>query len=144
MNVLYHGGAPGFRSGDIITPHPTKHVDGCEWCASGADDNHLPDRVFATPVRLYAKHFASKYIRGWLYIVEEVEGSALEPSDNDPFESYHAEKLRVVKVCERSVELTMSERRHLHRDWAAADAEKGIAVSPLVDMQLRQMLGFKR
>lgn len=121
--ALYHGGAPGFRAGDIITPHPTKHLEGCQWCASGADDNHAPDFVFATAERLYAKYYASKYGKGWLYIV--TPESEMEPSQFDPFETYQARVFRVASVSERAVLLTMGERKRLQRLWKADDAALG-------------------
>lgn len=135
--ILYHGGAPGFQPGDLIEPHPTRHVDGCEWCASGSDDNHRPDRVFATTLRLYGKFYASKFLRGWLYVVQ-FEGP-FEPSDDDPFECYHGGAVRVLRVSERSVELTMNERRRLWRLWGEDDRVKGRP-----QMGFYQRLAFER
>lgn len=123
MTVLYHGGAPGFRPGDIIQPHPTKHVAGCEWCATGADDNHAPEFVFATAHRLYAKYYASKYINGWLYIVEP-DGVPAR-SRFDPFETYQAPALSVRSVSERHIRLTRAERLRLQRQWKADDEANG-------------------
>lgn len=143
--VLYHGGAPGFRTGDRIEPHETRHVDGCPVCAARADESHLPDRVFATPVRIYAKHFASKWGRGSLYIVEP-EGE-LQRSEADSIETYHAPALRVVKVSEVGVLLTMSERRHLYRVWGDADRAAVFAQGPEYEARefmLRTLLGFRR
>ena len=138
---LYLGGAPGFKPGDLIEPHPSKHVDGCAWCASGADDSHAPDRVFGTTFRLYAKFYASKYVRGWLYIVEP-EGE-LEPSTADPFECYSAPAMRVVKVSERAVELNPSERRHLWKEWRADDLRTGrMGPNFLQDRMIKRMLGI--
>jgi len=141
---LYHGGQPGFRPGDIILPHPTHHRPDCDWCASGTDDNHLPDRVFATTDRLYGKFYASKLVRGWLYAVRAVDGSELVESDSDPFPSYHAPSLQVTRVLERAVELTMTERRRIWRAWCAADKARGMAPNPVADWQVREMLGISR
>ena len=139
--ILYHGGAPGFKVGDVIEPHETKHLDGCEWCASGNDDSHLPDRVFASPVRVYAKHYASKFIRGSVYIVTPI-GTVVR-SDADSIETYHALSLKVIKVTETMVVLTDSERRHVFRLWEAADRAAGREVSPLIQMQLHQQFGIR-
>lgn len=139
---LYHGGAPGFRVGETITPHESKHIDGCPICEVGADDNHLPDRVFATPVRLYAKLYASKWGMGWLYRVEHV--GELQRSEVDTIETYHAASFRVVSVCDRAVLLTPSERRHLYRMWTAADRANGAGeTSVLAGRQLMKALGFR-
>lgn len=141
--MLYHGGAPGFSVGDLIVSHEPKLFDDCAICAAGGDANHLPDRVFGTPIRLYAKHYASKWGRGALYVVES-EGDC-DRSDADPIETYHATAMRVVKVSERGVLLTMSERRHLYRLWFDADRAVGLAQGPeyvLQDMQLRATIGL--
>ena len=142
--ILYHGGAPGFRVGDLIEPHETKHLDGCPVCEAGADENHLPDRVFATPVRLYAKYYASKWGNGTLYLVETV--GIYSRSIPDSIETYHAGALRVVKVSEVAVELTMSERRHLYRIWGEADKAAAFAQGgsyTAEDLKMRVMLGIK-
>ena len=142
--VLYHGGASGFRPGDVIQPHETKKLDDCPVCAAGDDANHLPDRVFATPSRLYAKHYASEWGRGWLYIVEPL--GDCERSEPDSIETYHASELKVVKVSERGVELTRSERRRLYRLWEDADGVAGIAQSPtdhIRGLRLRTALGMR-
>ena len=141
---LYHGGAPGFDIGDLITPHGTKHFDGCPTCAALADENHLPDRVFATPIRIYAKHYASKWGRGSLYLVEPT--GKVERSEADSLETYHAPAWCVVWVCERGVELTMSERRHLYRLWGESDRSAGFGQdgrSQLEDLRLRRLLGIR-
>lgn len=143
MNGLYHGGAPGFRVGDLILPHETKHIDDCPTCAARADENHAPDRVFATPVRIYGKFYASKWVGGSLYLVAP-EGDC-ERSVADSIETYQAPALRVLRVSETNCLLTMSERRKLHRLWAAADRSAGYAQTPgamLADLQLKRALGF--
>jgi len=126
--ILYHGGAPGFRAGDIIEPHETKRIDLCPVCAAGGDANHLPDRVFATPVRIYGKYYASKWVGGSLYLVEPV-GDATR-SDADSIETWHAPAMRVVKVSEAVVQLTSQERRRLQRMWADADRTSGFHLKP--------------
>lgn len=132
---LFHGGVPGLRAGDTITPgHARAHHDGCPWCEARAHGQaHLgidgpsqhPDKVYATPHRLYAKHYASLYGRGDLYRVEPIGG--VERSTEDTIETWCAPQMRVVAVVDRAVLLTWSERRRLLRDWGDADARSAEA-----------------
>lgn len=135
---LFHGGVPGLRAGDLITPgHARQAKDGCPWCAARAAGEHGPgpggidgpsahaDRVYLTPVRLYAAHYASLYGRGDLYQVEPV--GVLERSTEDSMETWLAPAARVVVAVDRAVPLTMTERRRLPREWRAADAAAGRA-----------------
>lgn len=145
-SVLYHGGAAGFDVGAYIEPHETRRLDGCPVCAAGGDANHLPDRVFATPVRIYAKYYASKWGDGTVYLVESAEWSALERSEADSIETYHASALRVVRVAEQRVLLTPSERRHVYRVWKEADLAQGRGVGladSLADLRLQRALGIR-
>lgn len=129
---LWHGGIPGLRVGDIIKPgHGRRVHEGCPWCMAREEGKaHLgidgpsrhPDRVYATTHRLYAKHYASLWGRGDLYRVEPV--GDLEPSTEDSIEAYTAPAFRVIAVYERAVLLSMTERRRLFREWAAADDAK--------------------
>lgn len=128
---LWHGGVPGLKPGDLITPgSDRKHHDGCPWCearkqqaaggpAPAIDPLPLTGRVYCTTNRLYAKHYASLYGRGWLYRVEPV--GDLVRSLEDTIETWTAEALRVVSVYEKAVLLTNTERRRLWREWTAAD-----------------------
>lgn len=146
FDALYHGGAPGFAKGQLIMPHETKHLDGCPVCQARADENHAPDRVFASPERLYAKHFASKWGRGTLYQVEPVGEALLSEADSIP--SIQAPAMRVLRVIQRGVVLTQAERRALYRLWAAADAARGFhqLITPAEQAQereLRRMIGIR-
>lgn len=126
---LFHGGAPGLHPGELIEPgHDRSHHDGCPWCEArargeahaGIDGPSLrPDMVYATPNRLYAKHYASLWGRGDLYRVDPV-GPA-ERSDEDTIDTWCAPRLRVIAALDRAVLLTMAERRRLMREWTAAD-----------------------
>jgi hypothetical protein len=124
---LYHGGVPGLKAGDVITPgHDRRVHDGCPFCEARArgespiiDPLARPDRVYATTNRLYAKHYASLWGRGDLYRVAPV--GELEFSVEDTVESYCAEVLTVAAVLDRAVLLTWSERRRLYREWGIAD-----------------------
>jgi hypothetical protein len=133
---LYHGGVPGLPIGGIIQPgHSRKPVDGCPWCLARSRGEAGPrgidplpehaDRVYLTPHRLYAKHYASLWGYGDLYRVEPVGEPEL--STEDSIETWHAPGARVVNVYERAVLLTMSERRRLYREWGAADRVRGWA-----------------
>jgi hypothetical protein len=124
---LFHGGVPGLRAGDLIEPgHERKVHDGCAWCAAraqlppSADGLALQvDRVYLTPERLYARHYASLYGRGDLYRVEPV--GELQRSTEDTVETWTAPAARVVAALDRAVVLSPSERRRLYRLWGKAD-----------------------
>lgn len=124
---LFHGGIPGLRVGDLIEPgHERKVHEGCAWCAARADlpPEHdglpgIPDRVYLTPERIYARYYASLYGRGDLYQVEPV--GELERSTEDNVETWTAPAARVLVAIDRAVLLTMGERRRLHRVWGQAD-----------------------
>ena len=130
---LYHGGVPGLKVGDVITPgHDRRVHDGCPFCEARArgespviDPLARPDRVYATANRLYAKHYASLWGRGDLYRVAPV--GELEFSAEDTVESYCAEGLTVAAVLDRAVLLTWSERRRLYREWGVADKAREMA-----------------
>jgi hypothetical protein len=132
-DFYYHGGRPGLRVGDVITAELGGRPihDGCPYCedrdreAHGGEKgliDHLPaqkDRVYATPVRLYAKYYASLWGRGDLYRVSPV-GEPVR-SDEDTFPAFHAEGWRIESVYERAVLLTWTERRRLYREWGEAN-----------------------
>lgn len=131
---LWHGGVPGLRPGDLIEPgHARAALDGCPWCAARAAGAAGPggldgpsahaDRVYLTTNVLYARHYASLYGRGDVYLVAPV--GDITRSGEDSIETWLAEAARVVKVPHRAVLLTMTERRRLAREWADADATKG-------------------
>lgn len=130
--ALYHGGVPDLRPGDVIRPGNTRPVhEGCVMCEANAANKAVPgspltehkDRVYLTPNRLYARHYASLYGRGDLYRVEHPTG--LIRSTEDSIETWHAPVAVVAAVIERAVLLTMSERRRLLREWTEADKAMG-------------------
>lgn len=131
---LYHGGTPGLRPGDLVEPGHHRPVhDGCPWCAANAAGQHAPgspltgrlDRVYLTPHRLYAAHYASLYGRGDLYRVEPV--GDIERSTEDSIETWTAPAARVLAAVDRAVLLTWTQRRRLAREWTVADQERGWA-----------------
>jgi len=129
----FHGGVPGLRPGDLITPHPPRVVDGCPVCearAAGVQPTvpglgvvdpvtERPDRVYVTTDRDYGRFYASRWYRGDLYVVEPV--GELEPSTEDRFPTWTCEAARVRSVYDRCVLLTPGQRRSLLRRWTAAD-----------------------
>lgn len=130
---FFHGGIPGLRPGDLLTPHPPNVVDGCQICATKAAGQQplvpglgivdplteRPDRVYLTSDREYGRFYASKFPRGDLYVVEPV--GDVEPTDEDRFDSWMCEAARVRTVYDRYVQLTVRQRRALLRRWTAAD-----------------------
>lgn len=135
MTRYFHGGIPGLKPGDLITPHPANVVDGCTICAAKAAGQQpvveglgivdplteRTDRVYVTDDREYARFYASKYPRGDLYVVEPV--GEVEPSTEDHFPSWSVPAARVRTVYDRYVRLTDKQRRSLLRRWTAADIE---------------------
>ena len=129
----FHGGIPGLKPGDLITPHAPNVVNGCGICAAKAagQQPHVEglgvvdpltertDRVYITTDRDYARFYASKYPRGDLYTVEPVGDP--EPSTEDHFPTWTVPAARVRSVYTRYVQLTPGQRRSLLRRWTAAD-----------------------
>lgn len=124
---LYHGGAPGLRPGDTITPRRRGDighlVDGCPTCEArraGAplpDDDLDPTLVYVTTDRDYARIYAAGYPRGALYRVETDE--PLTPSP-DPVPSWGTPSCRVVAVLDALVRLTPAETRRAVRRYMDA------------------------
>lgn len=125
MPMLFHGGAPGLRPGELITPRPPdddRHlVDGCPVCEArraGApleyDSNHRFDRVYVTTNRRTARGFAAGYPLGTVYQVDPV--GELEPDVEDPEESFAVEAARVRVVLQLRVVLRPGEQHRLLRD----------------------------
>lgn len=125
--ILWHGGVPGLRVGDLVTGGNTRPAHaGCPICAERAAGTSQidppiarPDRVYVTTSREYARHYASLYGFGDLY---RVEADELEASLEDSIETYTTPAATIVAVYDRAVMLTWSRRRALWREWAAADA----------------------
>jgi sugar lactone lactonase YvrE len=86
--------------------------------------------VYLTPVREYARYYASLWGRGDLYRVEPV-GDVVR-SVEDTIETWMAPAARVLSVPDRAVLLTMSQRRRLWRMWTAADTSAAGPVTGLV------------
>lgn len=129
---LWHGGVPDLRPGDQIRPGQSRPAHpGCPWCEARERGEAGPggidplafrtDRVYLTPIREYARHYASLYGRGDLYRVEP--DGEVERSTEDTIETWLAPAAIVTAVVERAVLLTMSQRRRLGRIWREADTQ---------------------
>jgi hypothetical protein len=116
---LYHGGVSGLSRGDLILPGMAerRYVPGCPHCEAQRRGETLIDPptpsewVYATHDWLYARYYASRAVRGDLYVVEPV--GPVEASTEDLIPTVHARSLRVLRVQERGIELTWAERRYL-------------------------------
>jgi len=103
----WHGGPPGLKPGDVITPRDaddTAHlVDGCPTCEARRagtplpDDDNDPNLVYVTTNREYARIYAAGYPRGGLYRVEP-EGPLTSTGDSDAVESWGCRAARVLTV----------------------------------------------
>lgn len=128
---LFHGGVGNLWPGSTIRPNMAEHryVNGCPHCESQrhgspmAIDPATPDGwVYATADLPYARYYASRAVKGWLYLVELADDA--EPSEEDVhFPSWRASSARVVKVLEKRITLTMDERRALWIRWGGTDGE---------------------
>ena len=126
---LYHGGVAGLHRGDIIRPGMAegRYVPGCPHCEAQRRGEMLgdpptpPEWVYATHDYLYARYYASRAVRGSLYVVEPV--GPTEASTEDLIPTVRARALRVLRVVERGVELTMRERRWLFLAQGGTDEE---------------------
>lgn len=128
---LFHGGAPGRRVGDVLLPNMAEHryVDGCPHCEAQRNGSWTPGMdpgtpegwLYATSDRPYARYYASRAVLGTLYRVR-LEGD-VERSFEDPFHSWRGRNAVVVGVLERSVALSMLERRKLFKRWGGSDEE---------------------
>jgi hypothetical protein len=138
---LYHGGVAGLRQGDLIEPGhaASRYVAGCPTCEAHAAGEHreldprTPDgRVYCTTDREYARYYASRAVRGWLYSVTPT-GPLHEAAEGDLGPTWWSEHpLRVRGVIDRAVRLTDRQRRRLfvrwggsEREWAALLSEVG-------------------
>jgi hypothetical protein len=128
---LYHGGVGGLWVGDAIEPNmgERRYVDGCPQCAAHAAGIHIhgydpptpEDWVYATTDREYARYYASRAIRGSLYVVRLEED--VEPSVEDPFPTWRGRRAIVLRVPEIRITLTMKQRRKLFMRWGGTAEE---------------------
>jgi hypothetical protein len=129
--LLWHGGVGGLWRGQVLEPgHAAKrYVEGCACCeAQEAGHSHFgidpatPEGwVYATNDREYARWYASRAVKGWLYRVELL--GDVEPSTEDPFPTWRARSARIHAVPERNIVLSMAERRRIFLRWGGTEEE---------------------
>lgn len=125
----WHGGAPGLKPGDLVTPRPADDashlVDGCPTCEARkagqqlADDDNNPKWIYVTTSREYARIYAAGYPRGGLYQVDPI-GEKHDRSGHDSEPSWGVESARVLVVYDAVVILSPKQFRRLERSWRRA------------------------
>lgn len=104
-------------------------MNGCQQCAAqrlglspeGFDPATPHGFVYATSDLAYARYYASRAIKGWLYEVELIPPA--EESTEDQFPTWRSSEARILRVLEKRVTLTMSERRELFIRWGGTTGE---------------------
>lgn len=126
MSILYHGGVPGLKPGDLIQPgHSRDDIhDDCPICRQrrelgedAPEGTRHPENVYCTTDRLYAKLYASMVGQGDVYQVEPVGPLTPSTDEGDPEGCYRCPALRVKRIVDVRVTLTMKERRRLARRY---------------------------
>lgn len=129
--TLFHGGVGDLWKGQLIKPdmaHGRLH-DGCPQCEAQRLDLHVEGFdpptphgfVYATTDIAYARYYASRAGKGWLY--EVTLDPPAEKSGEDFFETWRSPQARIVRVVEKRITLTMDERRDLFIRWGGTDME---------------------
>lgn len=127
--MLFHGGMPELWRGTIIKPDMAhvRYVDNCPQCKAqkqgqfGLDPPTPHGYVYATTDRDYARYYASRAVKGWLYQVELLGDP--EKSDEDYFPTWRSTGAKVIKVLEKRITLTMVERQRLFIRWGGTEGE---------------------
>ena len=135
MSVLYHGGVPDLKPGDIIEPgHSRDNYDDCPICRArrekGADaieGTGHQEQVYCTTMRDYAAEYAAIYGKGDVYQVRPI-GNLIE-SDEDFEGCYRCDRLQIVRTVEKHVVLTPKRRRKIIRLMQRLGG--GICLNPL-------------
>lgn len=130
--ILFHGGAPELWPGSVILPDMahTRYQDDCPQCVAqrmGVGGTWLdpptPEGfVYATSDKEYARYYASRAVKGWLYEVE-IDPTSEEESVEDPFPTWRAKHANVLRVLEKRITLTMDERRNIFIRWGGTETE---------------------
>lgn len=115
----------------------TRYLDNCPQCEaqrnhqliSGFDPPTPHGFVYATSDREYARYYASRAVKGWLYEVQLADDA--EPSTEDPFPTWRASGARVLKVLEKRITLTMDDRKRLFVRWGGTEEEFNGMISEL-------------
>lgn len=115
--ILYHGGKPGLKPGDLIEPgHSRDQYDDCPICQDGRnhgatafEGTEHPEQVYCTNIRDYAALHASLYGKGDVYQVKPL--GPLTPSDENETATWRCDRLQVIYIVEASVQLDWKRRR---------------------------------
>lgn len=124
----WHGGAPGLKPGDIISPRDpgdTAHlVDDCPICEArrqgqqlDSDDNDA-SLVYVTTDRDYARIYAAGYPRGGLYRVDPI-GELVDRGEHDAAPAWGCDAARVLSVYDPIAALDAKRVRSLLRRYAS-------------------------
>lgn len=131
----WHGGAPGLRAGDLITPRPDGDhahlVKGCRVCDARRagrpteDDDNDPGMVYVTTSKAYARLYAVGYPNGALYRVEPV-GDLTDRMEggHDAAPSWGCNAARILAVYDACVQMTKKEERQLRFALAQLRAQQ--------------------
>lgn len=131
--TLFHGGIADLWKGSVLKPNMahSRYLDDCPTCQAqkngtssmlGLDPETPENFIYATSDREYARYYASRAVRGWLYEVE-LDQDSIEPSKEDPFPTWRAHSARVIRVLEKRITLTMPERKDLFIRWGGSGPE---------------------
>jgi hypothetical protein len=141
---FFHGGAPGLKVGDILSPRPAddqRHlVDGCGICEarrrgapSDYDRDHNFAAVYVTTDRQVARFFANGYPHGGVYRVEPLGELTTDPEQppwaiDEPV-SFAVPQARVLAVLDPLVRVTAKEARRMMRRLGVTERGVLAAVS---------------
>lgn len=129
---LFHGGVGDLWPNSIIKPNMAhaRYLDGCPTCELqksgraghvGLDPETPHDFVYGTSDREYARYYASRANKGWLYEIELSD--PVQKSIEDPFPTWRSSSGRIIRVIEKRITLTMTERRELFLRWGGTEFE---------------------
>lgn len=132
---LFHGGVGELWKGRVILPNMAsrRFHKGCAECEAhargeriGSDPLTPHGFVYGTSDLQYARYYASRAGKGWLYEVELSEDAEL--STEDSFPTWRAAEAKVIRVLEKRITLTMDERRDLFVRWGGTEGEFNLMV----------------
>lgn len=123
----WHGGAPGLRKGDVISPRPEgdhRHlVAGCKVCEARRkaapldEDDNDPGLIYVTTEKDYARVYAFGYPNGALYRVQPI-GDLQSRDGHDVAPSWGCTSAVVLSVYDGYVTMTEKEVRKIMAGYA--------------------------